>query len=384
MSKRFRVGFSFAGEKRAFVAEVAEILAQQFGRDCILYDKYHEAEFARPGLGFYLPGLYGTEVDLVVGVICKEYNDKEWTGLEWHSIYKLVKQRDSESVMLSRFDHVEPDGLYELGGFIELDDKTPEQLADLILERLAINESKPREFYKRIESAITNTAVQSEYTLLWPLIADNLTLRVANHKEPQIAFHRLLSSEAPYQLLRIEGDSQTGKTHLSKQFLGSVFALPGLRCGRFDFKGSSDMDLEVNGFAEQLNLAPPPQVTLVSRLSQILLMLKDDPRPTLLIFDTFEAAGEADDWVRNSLLLTMMRCPWLRLVICGQRTAGSRGEPWETRSSDLIQLGRPTPEDWWVYGKSGQPDLSLENVRWAYESSGGQSSTLAQLLGPTR
>jgi hypothetical protein len=384
MSKRFRVGFSFAGEKRAFVAEVAEILAQQFGRDCILYDKYHEAEFARPGLGFYLPGLYGTEVDLVVGVICKEYNDKEWTGLEWHSIYKLVKQRDSESVMLSRFDHVEPDGLYGLGGFIELDDKTPEQLADLILERLAINESKPREFYKSIKSAITNTAVQSESTLLWPLTADNLTLRVANHKEPQIAFHRLLSSEAPYQLLRIEGDSQTGKTHLSKQFLGSVFALPGLRCGRFDFKGSSDMDLEVNGFAEQLNLAPPPQVTLVSRLSQILLMLKNDPRPTLLIFDTFEAAGEADDWVRNSLLLTMMRCPWLRLVICGQRTAGSRGEPWETRSSDLIQLGRPTPEDWWVYGKSVQPDLSLENVRWAYESSGGQSSTLAQLLGPTR
>jgi len=194
----------------------------------------------------------------------------------------------------------------------------------------------------------------------------------------------LLRPEAPYQLLRIEGDSQTGKTHLSKQFLGSVFDLPGLRCGRFDFKGSSDMDLEVNGFAEQLNVALPSQEPLVSRLAQILLMLKHDPRPTLLIFDTFEAAGDADDWVRNSLLLTMMRCPWLRLVICGQRTAGSRGEPWETRSSDLIQLGRPTPEDWWAYGKSRQPDLSLENVRWAYESTGGQSSTLAQLLGPTR
>ena len=384
MSKRFRVGFSFAGEKRAFVAEVADILARQFGRDGILYDKYHEAEFATADLAFHLPKLYGVDVDLVVGVFCKEYNVKEWTGLEWQSIYGLLKKNNKLTVLLSRFDHAEPEGLYGLAGFIELDDKTPEQFADLILERLAINEQKPREFYKSSKSSIAITADQSESTLLWPLIADILPLRVANHKEPQIAFHRLLSTEAPYQLLRIEGDSQTGKTHLSKQFLGSVFALPGLRCGRFDFKGSSDMDLEVNGFAEQLNLAPPPQESLVSRLSQILLMLKNDPRPTLLILDTFEAAGDADDWVRNSLLLTMMRCPWLRLVICGQRTAGSRGEPWETRSSDLIQLGRPTPEDWWVYGKSGQPDLSLENVRWAYESSGGQSSTLAQLLGPTR
>ena len=69
------------------------------------------------------------------------------------------------------------------------------------------------------------------------------------------------------------------------------------------------MDLEVNGFAEQLNLSPPPQEALVKRLAKILLMLKEDPRPTLLIFDTFEMAGEAADWVRNSLLMTMIRCP---------------------------------------------------------------------------
>ncbi|MFN7741575.1 MAG: hypothetical protein ACK5RA_15195 [Cyanobacteriota bacterium] len=384
MNKRFRVGFSFAGEKRAFVAEVAEILAQQFGREDILYDKYHEAEFARADLAFHLPKLYGEDVDLVVGVFCQEYNAKEWTGLEWRSIYGLLKANNNSTVLLSRYDHAEPEGLYELGGFIELDDRTPVQFADLIRERLAINEGKPREFYKPIKIAIASSADQSDPNLLWPLIDDRFPLRVANHREPQQAFQRLLRPEAPYQLLRIEGDSQTGKTHLSKQFLGSVFDLPGLRCGRFDFKGSSDMDLEVNGFAEQLNVALPSQEPLVSRLAQILLMLKNDPRPTLLIFDTFEAAGDADDWVRNSLLLTMMRCPWLRLVICGQRTAGSRGEPWETRSSDLIQLGRPTPEDWWAYGKSRQPDLSLENVRWAYESTGGQSSTLAQLLGPTR
>ena len=384
MGKRFRVGFSFAGEKRAFIAEVAEILAQQFGRACILYDKFHEAEFASADLGFVLPGLYEKEVDLVVGVICQNYNHKEWTGLEWKSIYGLIKQKKADAVMLSRFDHAEPEGLFGLAGYIELDDKTAEQFADLIRERLATNEKKPMEFYKNSTSAIVSAADLSNPTLLWPLVPDPLPICVANHREPQLAFKRLLSAEAPFQLLRIKGESQTGKTLLSKQFLKSVLDVAGLRCGRFDFKGSTDMNLEVNGFAEQLNLAPPPQASLASRLSQILGKLKYSPSPTLLIFDTFEAAGEADDWVRNSLLLAMMRCPWLRLVITGQRTADSRGEPWESRSSDLIQLRRPTPEEWWDYGKSGEPDLSLENVRWVYERCLGHSIMLAQILRPGR
>lgn len=56
-AKRFRIAFSFAGEKRKFVAEVAAILAERFGKDKILYDKYHNAEFSRSDLAFYLPDL---------------------------------------------------------------------------------------------------------------------------------------------------------------------------------------------------------------------------------------------------------------------------------------------------------------------------------------
>src|SRR5262249_9094009 len=44
-AKRFRIAFSFAGEKRSFVARVAAILAQRFTESKILYDQYHEAEF---------------------------------------------------------------------------------------------------------------------------------------------------------------------------------------------------------------------------------------------------------------------------------------------------------------------------------------------------
>src|SRR6202044_1047080 len=80
-AKRFRVAFSFAGERRDFVRQVAGVLAGRFGEEAILYDKYHEAEFARRDLGIYLPELYHKESDLVVVVFCPEYESKEWCGL---------------------------------------------------------------------------------------------------------------------------------------------------------------------------------------------------------------------------------------------------------------------------------------------------------------
>jgi hypothetical protein len=52
---RFRIAFSFAGEKRDFVAAVAAILAGRFGEVAILYDRYHWAEFSHPRLARYLP-----------------------------------------------------------------------------------------------------------------------------------------------------------------------------------------------------------------------------------------------------------------------------------------------------------------------------------------
>ena len=147
MSKRFRIAFSFAGEKRDFVKEVADLLAVRFGETAILYDKYHEAEFARNDLAIYLPNLYNRDSDLVVVIVCPDYDLKEWTGLEWLAIHNLLQQRRREEVMLCRFARTEVDGLFGGAGFVELDDKTPAQFVKLILERLALNEGLKKEHY---------------------------------------------------------------------------------------------------------------------------------------------------------------------------------------------------------------------------------------------
>jgi hypothetical protein len=146
-ARRFRIGLSFAGEKRAFVAGVAAILAHRFSEDKVLYDKYHEAEFARRDLSFYLPKLYHDECDLIVAVLCPDYDPKEWTGLEWFAIHDLLKKRNDGEVMLCRFERAEAKGLFSSAGFVELDGKTPEEAADRILERLALNEGKPKRHY---------------------------------------------------------------------------------------------------------------------------------------------------------------------------------------------------------------------------------------------
>src|SRR5437764_7324921 len=122
--KRFRIAFSFAGEKRDFVAQVAAILAEKFGEDKILYDKYHNAEFSRSDLAFYLPDLYEKEADLVVAVFCPDYETKEWCGLEWNAIFGLLKKRKVSEVMLTRFNRVEGKGLRGLAGYIDLDRKS--------------------------------------------------------------------------------------------------------------------------------------------------------------------------------------------------------------------------------------------------------------------
>ncbi len=137
--KRFRIAFSFAGEKRDYVAEVAALLADQFGEDKILYDKYHEAEFAVFNLGIRLPKLYYEESDLIVVVLSSAYDQRLWTGWEWTAIYSHLNKTAGNTVMLMRFDFAPVDGLFDAAAFVELDKKSSEQTATLILERLALN-----------------------------------------------------------------------------------------------------------------------------------------------------------------------------------------------------------------------------------------------------
>ena len=215
-NKRFRIAFSFAGEKRDFVAPVAELLAQRFGQDQVLYDKFHEAEFSRPRLGRYLPKLYHDESDLVVLVLCKDYQSKEWCGLEWDAIFALLKQRREADVMLCRFDHATVAGLYSDEGFSELDAKSHQETATLILQRLALNEGKPRDFYSELASprpiAISFRKQDNPFQTAGALPQDH---RTYIQRAADAGFAGLLAG--PDRLISITGEFGIGKSSLMQQ-----------------------------------------------------------------------------------------------------------------------------------------------------------------------
>ncbi len=137
--KRFPIALSFPGERREFINAVANRLAESLGRDRVLYDKYHEAEFARLDLDTHLQQLYHDESDLIAVFLCADYERKEWCGLEWRAIRDLIKRRQASTVMPLRFDDTEIPGLFTIDGYVTIGERTPDDIANLILERLRID-----------------------------------------------------------------------------------------------------------------------------------------------------------------------------------------------------------------------------------------------------
>src|SRR2546425_4204093 len=138
-NRRFTVALSYPGERREFVSLVAACLSERLGQSKVLYDKYHEAEFAQPDLDVYLPTLYRTASDLIVIFLCDEYALKRWCKLEWRSIRQLLDTAEKSRIMFLSFDEVGaiPEiGILSGDGYAFIGQRSPEEIAGLIFQRL--------------------------------------------------------------------------------------------------------------------------------------------------------------------------------------------------------------------------------------------------------
>jgi hypothetical protein len=217
----------------------------------------------------------------------------------------------------------------------------------------------------------------------WPGMAPSLSWVMADHDGVRDAFAQLITQNAPFRYLPVRGSSESGKSQMTKQLLGNALRCTGLACGRFDFKGTTDVDSELQRFVQHLGIPVPPVLpTLTQRLGAVLGALTTRARPALLIFDTFEDAGDAEQWVKEHLLVALIRSPWLRVLIAGQRIPERGGASWDAEASATIVLSTPAPEHWLAYSQPYKPGITLEFVQQAHQHSGGKPSVLAQLLGP--
>jgi tetratricopeptide (TPR) repeat protein len=330
-NRRFRISFSLAGEKRDFVSKVADILAGRFGEDKILYDKYHEAEFANWKLGLLLQELYHDQSDLIVVVACPDYSNKDWCGLEWVAIHAMLMSGKDREIMLCRFAHAKLQGLNENAGCVELDDKTAEQTATLILERLALNEGKLKNHYTA--NALTTTRAASTSTPNNLPRLDSFFGRTEELK--QIA--EALDPESRTWGALIDGPGGMGKTSLAVR---AAYDCPPGQFQRIIFLSVKDRELDddgerqlgafiLPGFLEMLNeLARElgqPEINKAAETDRIRLILAAlAPAQALLILDNLESLTKDD---RDQLFTFVKRLPQgCKAILTSRRRIGSSAD----------------------------------------------------------
>ncbi|HEX9002012.1 MAG TPA: disease resistance protein, partial [Blastocatellia bacterium] len=104
----------------------------------VFYDRYYEAELSRPNLDTYLQKIYHDDSELVVVVLCKEYDEKEWCGLEFRAIRDLIKQRRDDEIMFVRVADGDVKGVFGIDGYVDAKNRPATEIAQVICDRLAL------------------------------------------------------------------------------------------------------------------------------------------------------------------------------------------------------------------------------------------------------
>jgi hypothetical protein len=373
VSTRFAVAFSLAGEQRQLILPIAQEVEAILGRSTVFYDSWYEHWIAGMDADLLLQKLYVEKAELVVVCVSGEYGDKPWTRTEHRAVRAQLMQaataEDRHRIFPIRVGDGEVEGVLFNEIVPDFRHKSPIEAAELIVARLNL-----------VRSYGSHTGPSVER---WPLHAPVLQWPMANHGEARQAFAELLCAVSRERVLLVRGQSETGKSHMSKQMIRNAMLLPEVVSGRFDFKGTTNMDVEIEAFSRPLGIDPPAGQTLNERLAKVFTELRRRARPSLLVFDTYEAAGEAKDWIEGVLLPHLVSASWLRLVIIGQSVPTRAGSIWESVAAGPLTLQLPGPEDWLAYGRANRDQtLDLEFVTLAHQYADGKPSLLAGLLGP--
>jgi hypothetical protein len=379
LPERFLVAFSFAGEQRDLVRSIAEAVEVRLGTGTIFFDEWFEYYIAGDDADLRLQEVYSKRAILVVPCVSTHYGDKPWTQAEYKAIRGLQLQlygtpaQDPARLRILplRVGDGDVPGIFENTICPDARQKALGDVVQLIFDRLHF-----------IDPFLTANSTDLPSGPAWPETPP-LDWPMADHSGARDALASLLTCNARWRFLPLRGPSETGKSHVMRQMLANALRVPDLACGCFDFKGTTDMDAELRAFVQDLGVPlPPPSPRLNDRLAHILNELKHRARPALLLFDTYEAAGEAQDWVEKELLPSLIRATWLRVVIAGQSVPSAAGAVWASAARPPVQLIPPVPADWFDYGRQHRSDLTLKDVETACHLASNKSSLLAQLLGP--
>ena len=233
--------------------------------------------------------------------------------------------------MLCRFEHAEVIGLYSSAGFVDLDDKTPEQAATLILERLALNEGRLKDFYTNKTRSTSEPVTTS--------IPNNLPRSQAffgrTEELKQIA--DALDHDSRTWGALIDGPGGIGKTSLAVR---AAYDCPPGQFDRIIFLSVKDRELDDDGERQLGTFIPPGFLEMLNELgrelrkpdigksteSERIKLIRNalGPTKTLLILDNLESLTKND---RDQLFTFVKRLPHgCKAILTSRRRIGSSAD----------------------------------------------------------
>ena len=132
---RWDVALSFAGAQRDYVGQVAEALKAR-GLRCF-YDADEKVELWGKHLAEALPATYSEDAAVVVVFISADYVAGDWTRTESQAMFARAVRERREYVLPGRFDDTPLPGLLPDVATVDLRTVTPQQFADIIVDKLA-------------------------------------------------------------------------------------------------------------------------------------------------------------------------------------------------------------------------------------------------------
>jgi TIR domain len=127
------IALSYAGEDRDYVDQVAAELARKGVN--VFYDKFEEDKLWGKNLYDYLSEIY-QNARFTVMFISRWYGEKFWTNFERKAAQARAFSESREYILPARFDDTELPGMLPTTAYISLSERSPADLATLIIRKL--------------------------------------------------------------------------------------------------------------------------------------------------------------------------------------------------------------------------------------------------------
>ncbi|SFR15266.1 TIR domain-containing protein [Lentzea waywayandensis] len=198
---KYDVCLSFAGEDRPYVDEVARHLTE-LGVSRF-YDTDEQADLWGKNLVEHLDQIYRHDSRFCVMFISEAYARKMWTKHERQSAFDRALVSDTEYVLPVRFDDTEIPALRVGTGYLDIRNRTPRELAEMIA--------------KKVGAAVSSTPKAGwEYQLF----ADTVGLHMRNLKDKRISHE--MGSVKPKRMITADVDALDTFMARSRTFDGII------------------------------------------------------------------------------------------------------------------------------------------------------------------